>query len=119
MSPESIADEEGLFRRLPQLTVANDGTVTSLAYKLDGKPDHEISVFIARLTSPEDVQKPKPKQGVGLIVAAVPRSQGFVVTHDPDNDFYSHAVARGKNDRGKCRILAENTVVILAPKPVG
>ncbi len=40
----TISDEDALYRRLAPDWVLPDGTVTSVAFKLRGKPDNQISV---------------------------------------------------------------------------
>jgi hypothetical protein len=50
---EQIADDDLLFRRLAPLHVNPDGTVNSAAFKLRGHPAPQVSVDLARLTTPE------------------------------------------------------------------
>jgi hypothetical protein len=48
----AISDDDFLFRRLSTLGHLNpDGTVNSNAFKKDGKPDPEISVDLASMTT--------------------------------------------------------------------
>ena len=99
--------------------------VRSVAFKFKDKPDHEISVDLARLTTREEsiARARKPGCGLGEMKAAFPRSKGFAVEHRPvaasetHPANYSHSQIEGQNTKEMCRILAENTVVIVEPDP--
>ena len=49
---EEIADNDILYRRIPNVHLYEDGTVKSVAFQVRGKPDNSISVELARLTTP-------------------------------------------------------------------
>jgi len=114
---ESIAADDGLYRRLAPHCVKPDGTVASATFMTRGYPDDEISVHLARLTTPSVVLRLANRShfGVGLLMASLPRAQGFEVVHDPTEGDGSHTLVRGTNSKIKCKRLAEGTVVILAP----
>jgi hypothetical protein len=46
---EEIADNDILYRRIPNVHLYEDGTVKSVAFQVRGKPDNSISVELARL----------------------------------------------------------------------
>lgn len=118
MPPDAIDDFDELYRRLAPGWVKPDGTVASVAYKRGGLPENEISVDLARLTTPAATLSGRPNFGIGVFVAAMPRSLGFEVFHDPELDNYAHSVIRGDNSKPKCRLLAEKTAVLLPPRPI-
>ena len=75
-----ILDEDALYRRLLPYYVKAGGRVSSAAYKRRGKvPESEISVDLARLTTPEETLRraPSPSFALGSILTAVPRRLGL------------------------------------------
>jgi hypothetical protein len=98
--------------------VNTDGTVSSAAYKLGGKPDNQISVDLAKLTTPEEsVQRARrPGAGLGFLRVGFARSLAFMVRHVPVAENFSHCQIEGQNSRQKCRLLAEATTVIIPPR---
>lgn len=74
--PITIRDEDELYRRLVPTNIDKLGFVNSSAYKLNGHPDNNVSVNLARMSSVEETasQAPKPGAGVGSLVARLPRS---------------------------------------------
>lgn len=92
------------------------GRVNSSAYVTNRKPDNEISVDLARLTTPEATLRGRPDFGIGSILAGAARRLEFDVVHDPLEDNPAHTLIRGENSRLKCRLLAEETIVIRPPR---
>jgi hypothetical protein len=122
---ERILDEDELYRRLPLISLNSDGTVNSAAFKLRGKPDPNISVDLARLTTPQEslnrVVNPNNFR-LGAFLANTPRNLGLTVIHDPLNDNYAHSLIQDnentQNSKVICRLLAESTKVIFPPDEV-
>jgi hypothetical protein len=114
---EDIADEDELYRRLLPMHINEDGTVNSAAFKRRGKPEIEISVDLARRTTVVETLARAPHRGFGLGVlrAASVRQIGFAVRHDPQPDNGAHCLIVGENTKQRCRLLAEATVVRIAP----
>jgi len=117
LSVEIIEEADELHRRLFPDYVKPDGTVSAAVYMVSGQPDNEISVHLARLTTPVAALRTSGRMsfGVGAIVAAVPRSLAFDVFHAPNPDDESHSIIRGENTKLKCRQLAAATTVVLQP----
>lgn len=113
--PEIVLDEDELHRRLAPHVVKPDGTVASVAYARNGEPDDEISVDLARLTTTAATLASRPRFGIGSIVARVPRRIGFEVIHDPIVDNAAHALIRGESSKEKCRLLAQETRIVIHP----
>ena len=90
---EEIADEDWLYRRLGVHSVrTKDGSIHPNAFMRSAEPsgrlkgpDPEVSVDLARLTTPEHslAVAGKPNQGIGAIQAGFPRSLGLRVMHAP------------------------------------
>lgn len=80
----SITDEALLWRRLhPTWVIANeDGSyrISSAAFK-DG--NHEVSVNLAELTTPEETLAGFSQQGIAELQARIPRSLGHALVRDP------------------------------------
>lgn len=116
---ETIYDEDQLYRRLHRDHIYEDGSVKRIAYMLDGKPEKEASVDLARLTTAEEsVNRKKPGLGLGVIIAREPRTLGFQVEHRPEPSNCSHSQIEGENTRALCKQLAEKTKVIIQPQKV-
>ena len=111
---ETIADGDALYRRLAPDHINPDGSVNSAAFKLRGKPDPSISVDLARLTSLGEsiAVASRPGFRLGLLVAALPRSIGLVVRHDPLPENHAHSLIEGENTKSRCRQLAEGTTLL-------
>lgn len=110
--PVDIHDDDDLFRRLAPVHVQGN-RVTSAAFKFDSKPDPEVSVHLARLTSFEALGVQWPERGLGRIVARDPRSLGLDVLHDPLPSDPSHSLIRGNSSRENCKRLAEMTDIVV------
>lgn len=116
MPLETVSDGDLLYRRLAPGWIKPDGSVASVAFMSNGKPDNEISVDLARLTTAQNALSGKPQFGLGQIVARVPRTLGFEVFHDPQLDNYAHSLVTGENSKPKCKNLAEQTAVLVLPR---
>lgn len=112
-----IAADDELYRRLAPLHVNPDGTVNSAAFKLRGFPDPELSVDLARLTTPEAslARAPKPGFALGRLHAGDARSLGLTVRYDPLHDNRAHTLILGqrREDKTTSRKLAQMTTVVL------
>lgn len=111
---ERIAPDDELYRRLAP---GHLGTLTRLVYMCNGQPEGEISVDLARLTTPEESVRRarKPSGGLGVLAARAPLDLGFAVRHDPLPENFSHTLIVGENTRQKCYLLAEATRILIQP----
>jgi hypothetical protein len=116
---EEIADNDILYRRIPNVHIYEDGTVKSVAFQVRGKPDSSISVELAKLTTPEEVlaraRNPDTTK-VGVLVAGYARSLDFIIRHDPLPDNPAHCLMEGENNKVKCKLLAEATTILTLPE---
>lgn len=120
---EQIGPSDLLYRRLVESYFRRrDRTLTSGAFYLRGKPDPEVSVDLARLTTPEATASKKPGSGVGQLRTEVPRNLDLDVRHDPhpetDPENAAHSVIVGMvptstGDKERCRRLANATQILL------
>ena len=110
-----IHDDDELYRRIPRGHIKRNGQIGSPAFLLDGKPDPQISVELARVTTPEATlgSRDGEKWFVGGILAAVPRSLTLEVVHDPLEGNWAHAEIRGNDDMAKSRTMARHTRFVL------
>lgn len=114
---EIIDDDDELYRRLARHHVKENGQVSSSAFKRGKDPDPEVSVNLARLMAYDEMLRRanRPDQGVGVIVARVPRALGLTVRHDPVEGNPAHAVIEGQASRAQPRQLAEQTRILKLP----
>ena len=114
---EVIGDDDDLYRRLARHHVKENGQVSSSAFKRGKDPDPEVSVNLARLMSYDEMLRRanRPDQGVGVIVARIPRRLGLTVRHDPVEGNPAHAVIEGQTTRAQPRQLAEETRILKYP----
>lgn len=111
---EIIDADDSLYRRLHRKShLRKDGTVNSSAFKRYGKPtyDDQISVDLARLTTPKESVNRSEKKCVGfclgVCIAHHPLALGFSVVHDPEEGNYSHSLIKDQNNtQGKSRKLS-------------
>jgi len=93
---EEIADEDWLYRRLALNHFRSDGTVNRTAFmrnstppKKGKEPDPEVSVDLARLTTPPNsavgslAAAGRPNQGIATLQANFPRGLDLEVVHAP------------------------------------
>jgi hypothetical protein len=115
----AVADEDRLYRRIAPGWVKPDGTLASVAYMRSGRPDSEVSVDLARLTTTEQTlaRAPRPGFGLGALAASLPRSLGLEVRHDPVEGNAAHAVIAGNASVENCRRLARATLLLVPPTP--
>jgi hypothetical protein len=106
-----ISDGDLLYRRLAPSHLNSDGSVNSNAFKLNGKPDPQISVDLAKLaTIQEALSRAQGSQfRIGIIQAAHARQLGLTVRHDPLDDNPAHSVIEGNTTKANCRDLASKT----------
>jgi hypothetical protein len=118
---EVIDDDDSLYRRVPHVYITRDAPdagerITSAALKEKRHyPDREISVEIARLTTPADCVSRAPTGGFRVIsfVAEVPRRRFLSVDHEPEPDCYAHALITGRITKEDCVVIAQASTIVL------
>ena len=110
-----IEDDDELYRRIAPNYFKEDGSISSSAYKVNGRPDKEISVNLAYLTTIDKTLKDRSNFGVGSLIARYPREIGLEVVHDPqypENE--AHSLIKGASKK-ECSELARNTKILKRP----
>lgn len=110
-----IKDEDVLHRRIPPNYFKTNGTISSSAYKVNDRPEEEISVDLAHLTTIEKTLKDRPHFGIGSLIALDPRSLGLEVVHDPLPDNEAHSLIQGVTENAQCTELAKRTKIVKRP----
>ena len=116
---EVIADEDWLYRRIALNHLRSDGRVNRTAFMRNStppqkgkEPDPDVSVDLARLTTPRRSLEiaGRPEQGIGALRAGYPRSLGLEVEHSPLPQNRAHSSIAGNiDDRAmeRCQLMAE------------
>lgn len=102
MEVHEIADVDGLYRRIHPSQV-KDGRPSSAAFK-----DAEMSVDVARLTTPKQTLTGYPSHGLASITAGHARAEGQDVFHDPLELNPAHAIVKGNKPLSIARRLAQS-----------
>lgn len=105
-----IADPDELYRLIYPPYV-KDGHISPKAFFLSGKPDPNVSVNLARLTTVADTLASRAGRGhyLGVLVARYPRRLGLTVEHDPLPNNRSHSLIKGNNSLQISNELAHAT----------
>ena len=118
---EYVDDDDQLYLRVLRIHLKAGGRVSSAAFKdRQGHPKNDISVDLARLTTPNETltRDQRPIFGLGVLVARDVRALGFVVEHQPVDGNTAHVRIAGESSKAMCLLLAESTRLLLdAPGP--
>jgi hypothetical protein len=106
--PEEIKDEDELYRRVHPDQI-RDGKISSAAFK-QKTPD--LSLDIAKLTTPEKVLCEFPRHGLGSLIAEILRTEKLEVFHAPVPSNYPHAIAYGKITDSMAKRIAKSANLI-------
>ncbi|MBU1209612.1 MAG: hypothetical protein KKH04_22285 [Proteobacteria bacterium] len=105
---EEIKDENELYRRIHPEQIKH-GKISSAAFK-QKTPD--LSVSIAKLTTPEKVLQKYPRHGLGSLVASIFRKENLEVYHAPVPCNYAHAIVYGKITESVAKRIADSARLI-------
>jgi hypothetical protein len=109
----AVSDDDFLYRRISLKGQLNpDRTVNSNAYKKNGKPDREVSVDVATLSTVRESLLRVPDTTaftIGILQTRSVRELGLTVVHQPTEENPSHTVILGNASKGNCRDLANAT----------
>ena len=103
MRVEEIADVDDLYRRIHPLQVKEDGSLSSAAFK-----DAEMSVDVARLTTPQQSLSGYVSHGLVSITAGHARSLRQEVFHAPLETNPAHALVKGRKTDSIAKNLARS-----------
>jgi hypothetical protein len=119
---EEISDDDLLYRRLAPQGVEPDGTLNNAIFmksKPPNEPDPEISVDLARLTTPEKTLAAAPPAlglGLGQLKVGDVRKLGFTVSRAPSKKNPAHCVIIGLKTSDDYDRLTEITTPVIYPK---
>jgi hypothetical protein len=108
-----ISDDDLRYRRLAP-GHADDFVANSGAYSGNGGLP-EVSVNLARLTTPEETLKSRPDFGLGELKYGDVIAAGFEVEWDPVEGNQAHCLIRGDATKTNSRALAKMTRVVKMP----
>jgi len=114
MNAEEILNEDELYRRFPDVWLRDDGRISSAAFQNTSNTD-DMSVDLARLTTPQKTAAVYPGCGVASFLAELPRKLGQQVLHDPIPTNFAHSNVRGKKTESIRKKLANGSNVVLLP----
>jgi len=114
MKSLDILDQDDLYRRVPDVWLKGDGKVSSAAFQNTTNSD-DMSVDLARLTTPQTTVSEYPTCGVASFRAALARQLGQKVLHAPILGNPAHSMVRGKKSHGIRREFGKGAKVILLP----
>lgn len=106
----TIEDDDLLYRRLAKHQVKKQGRASSLAFLTrDREPEHEPSLDLAKLTTPDESVNRSGREGFRLsqFAASCPRSlDGLEVCYSPQPDNPAHSHIDGMISHHQSRQLA-------------
>lgn len=114
MKPEEIFDEDELYRRFLSVWLKDDGSISSAAFQNTSHTD-EMSVNLARLTTPERTVAPYPTYGVAGFFACLARKLDQQVLHDPTRGNVAHSKVKGQKTKAIRKKLAKRSTIVLPP----
>ena len=106
--PEKISDEDRLFRRIHPKWIKPEG-ISSAAFK---QRPLDLSVNIARLTTPQKVLLNYSNYGIGIITGGFFRNLKLVIYHAPEPDNYAHAIVFGKITAAIAKSIARSAKLL-------
>jgi hypothetical protein len=112
---EEIFDKDDLYRRFPNEYIDENGNLSSVAFQNTTGTD-DMSVDLARLTTPEIAALDNNIYGLSIIKTGFARSLNQIVFHSPLEDNKAHSTVQGKKSRSIRKKLAESALIILKPK---
>jgi hypothetical protein len=114
-----VGDERLLYRRiLPNWIIREDGICRPQSVAFVDRHTHEVSVFVADMTSVSAVMEGYPDQSLVEFKAALPRSCSGIVAKTPENLDPAHRVLCYSNQSRMlkgAKLIAVNCNWIVAP----
>ena len=114
MKTEEILNEDELYRRFLDVWLKDDGSISSAAFQNTSHTD-EMSVDLARLTTPEKTVSQYPTCGVVGFLAGLARKLEQRVLYDPIPGNIAHSKVKGHKTKSIRKKLAKGSTVVLPP----
>jgi len=119
---KDLGDERLLYRRiLPDWIISEDGKCRPQSIAFIDRHTHEVSVFVANMTSISAVMDDYPEQSLVEFQAALPRSCDGIVAKTPEKPDPSHRVLCYRNPsamRRGAKIIVDNIQWVILRPPV-
>ena len=108
-----VDDEETVMRRVTQREITrheDEGATrpSSNAFLL-GRPEGNVSVYLASETTPERITREYPDTYVALVQVSVIRAQGLEVEREPVEEDPGHCNITGRKTAARRRAIARNS----------
>ena len=114
MNIETIYYVDALYRRVAEYWIKESGEISSAAFQNAVGTD-EMSVDLARLTTPQTTALNESNYGVASFLAGVARELDQEVFHSPTQDNVAHSTVKGEKTRSIRRKLGRKSTLILWP----
>jgi len=114
MNIETIYYVDALYRRVAESWIKESGEISSAAFQNAVGTD-EMSVDLARLTTPQTTALNESNYGVASFLAGVARELDQEVFHSPTQDNVAHSTVKGEKTRSIRRKLGRQSTLILWP----
>ena len=98
MNVELIYDHDELFRRIVNDWVKEDGSLSSAAFQ-NTSNTNDMSVNLARLTTPKETISEFPHCGVAKFLTKLARALNQQVLHDPIPKNIAHTTVKGNKTK--------------------
>lgn len=117
--PNELRDDDELYRRFLPTKKKNVVPSSAFTKPRTSDPDPEISVDLARETTPEKcLEAGLPTRfKLGILRVGTVRELGFTVRRDPTPDNPAHCLIEGVQTDDDCDRLAESTTIYIPPNP--
>jgi len=114
MNIETIHDADELYRRVIEYWIKENSVISSAAFQNTTNTD-EMSVDLARLTTPQATALHKTNFGVASFLAGVARELNQEVFHSPVSENYAHSTVKGRKTGSIRKKLVKKSTLILLP----
>ena len=114
MNIETIYYVDALYRRVAEYWIKESGEISSAAFQNAVGTD-EMSVDLARLTTPQTTALNESNYGVASFLAGVARELDQEVFHSPTQENVAHSTVKGEKTRSIRRKLGRKSTLILWP----
>ena len=114
MNIETIDDVDELYRRVAEYWIKDSGEISSAAFQNAVGTD-EMSVDLARLTTPHTTALNESNYGVASFLAGVARELDQEVFHSPTKDNLAHSTVKGQKAKSIRKKLRNQSTLILWP----
>lgn len=115
--PVEINDQDALSRRVFKWHIRKNGNLKPSAFKPPEDESNELSVDLARLTTPDETlaRSGRTDMGIATILAAVPRENGLAAENRPLPGHAAHSQIEGEFTLDRMTELAAGSQLTVDP----